>query len=94
MHRHELFGVQRSGLEQDRVRHADLADVVDEPASIQRVEIGGRESHPRTDPSCRFGDPLRVRLGVRVFRLDRGRKRKDHVLGAVQRVVGALQPQS
>jgi len=44
VHRHELFGVERSWLEEDRVGHADFADVVDEPASVQRVEIGGRES--------------------------------------------------
>ncbi len=43
-HDHPLLGRQGAGLEQDRVGDADLADVVQEDAAAQRVELGGGQA--------------------------------------------------
>ena len=44
LHQLEFLGRERAGLEQHRVGHADLADVVEIAASMQRLEIFGGEA--------------------------------------------------
>ena len=93
VHLHALFVVQLSGLEQDRVRDSDLADVVDDAAPIQDVLLLSRQAHPGADPPRPLRHAQRMRLGVRILGLDRGGQRVDDLLRAVQRVVNTLQPQ-
>ena len=93
VHRDLFVVVQGTGLEEDGVGDADLADVVDETAAKQRVELRRAIAEPDADRPRRLRYPLRVRLREGVFGLDGGREREDHLLGAVQRVVDALEPE-
>src|SRR4029077_2243522 len=91
LHERGLVGIERTRLEEDRVRDADLADVVDDAASVEGVQ--GYLPHPPagTEGPGRLTYPLGVLLGERVLRLHRRRERKDHLLGAVERVVEGFQ---
>src|SRR5207245_384202 len=92
-HRCELVGVKWSRLEQDRVGDTDLADVVDEPAAVKRVQVRRPKAHPASDLARRFGHPLGMGFGERVFRLYSSGQREDDLFGTVERVVHALQAQ-
>ena len=92
-HRGKLPSVERSWLQQHRVGDADLADVVNDSAAVERVERTLRKPHLLSDASRGLGDAMSVPLRVRVLRFDRGREREDDLVGAVQIVVERLQPQ-
>src|SRR5439155_3654704 len=62
-------------------------------AAIERVQRPLRQPDLLADVSRSLGDSMGVPLGIRVLRLDRGREREDHLVGAVQVVVKRLQPQ-
>src|SRR5437870_1816174 len=93
VHRDLFVGVERPGLEEDGVRNSDLADVVDEAAAVERVQVRRAEAQADTDHPRRLGDTLGMGFGERIFGLDRRREREDDLLGAVQRVVQTLEPQ-
>src|SRR5258708_18626622 len=93
-HARGLDLVERAGLEQDRVGHADLSDVVDDSASIEGVERVLSQSDPTSEVASRLSDSLGVPFCECVLRFNRGGEREDHLLGAVERVVERLQAQS
>jgi hypothetical protein len=84
LHQLELLGGQRARLQQDRIGHADLADVVQIPAAVQRFEIVVAEPDRLTQPDGVAGEPLAVALGQRVARLDGERQGHERGLGRVQ----------
>ena len=67
---------QRPGLEQDRVRDPDLADVVEERAELQPLQRVGVEAELAADAE-EVSVIQRVRGGVLVPRLERVRERLD-----------------
>ena len=72
-----LFRRQRAGLAQHGVADADLADVVQERAEPQDLELVGGEVHLPADRHRHRADALRVAGGVRVPRIERQRERAD-----------------
>ena len=93
LHLRHLDRVERTGLVQDRIRDADLADVVDHAAPIERVEhaVGKAEALP--EETCGLANALRVPLGESILSLDCGGEGEDHVLSSVEGVVELLQTQ-
>src|SRR5258708_39795088 len=83
-HARGLDLVERAGLEQDRVGHADLSDVVDDAASIEGVERVLSQSDPTSEVASRLSDSLGVPFCECVLRFNRGGEREDHLLGAVE----------
>ena len=63
--------VERAGLEQHGVLDADLADVVEERAELERLEAVGRIAGFLREHERVRGDAAAVALGVRVLRFDR-----------------------
>ena len=82
-HQRPLLGGQRAGLEQDRVGHGDLADVVEQEAELDLgvdLDAGGVG-----DPQPVGGDALGVLARVGVARLDRvGERQHGRLVGAAQ----------
>ena len=76
---------QLAGLEQDRVGHRDLADVVQQEAELDLRRLLDREPDGAGQLHPVRGDALGVLAGVRVARLDGVRQR------AHGRAVGAAQ---
>ena len=70
-HVHPLVVVERAGLEQHRVLDADLADVVQERAELERLEAVDRIAGFLREHERVRGDAAAVALGVRVLRFDR-----------------------
>ena len=66
-----LLGAKRTGLAQQLARHADLADVVQQRAVAQPVELGPADAHPPADRNREVGDLVGVVGGVGVLQLDR-----------------------
>ena len=93
-HDANLVTGQRARFQQDRVGDADLADVMDDPAAVEGVERALWQPQLHADMARSLGHAMRVLLGVLVLRLDSRGQREDHLLGAVERVVHGLQPQS
>ena len=56
---------------------ADLADVVEERAELEPLQLGGLEAQRLADAQRHVGDPARVRGGVLVVGLERVRQRLD-----------------
>ena len=84
--------VSRLGLEQDRVRDGDLADVVQQEAEL---DLRGRrelDAHRARELEAVGGHPLGVLVRVGVARLDRvGERAHGRAVGAAQPLrVGAL----
>ena len=61
----------RPGFEQDAVRDADLADVVEDRAEPDRLDLVRRQLEQLRDANGERGEPLAVAVQVRVARLDR-----------------------
>ena len=72
-------GLERAGLREDRVRDADLADVVEERGGRERPELRRRRRELAPDRERDPPHALRVARRVRVARLDRGVQRLDRV---------------
>ncbi len=92
LHQLELFRRQLARLEQHGVRNADLADVVQVAAAVQRVQIVGRETQRPAEQDGVSRQALAVAVGVRVARLDGQRQRHERGLGGVERVDQVLHP--
>ena len=75
-----------------RVRHGDLADVVQKAAALERREIRGVESQRPAHARRIRRQPLAVPLRRRVARLDRRAHAEDDRLGRLEIVGVALQP--
>ncbi len=66
----ELLGAQRLGLEQDRVRDRDLADVVQQEAELELGLVRDVHAHGTGDGQAVGGDALGVLAGIGVACLD------------------------
>jgi hypothetical protein len=66
-----LGGGQRAGLAEDLAGDADLADVVEEGAVAEAVQLGAGNAHPGADGGGQVGDLVGVVGGVGVLQLDR-----------------------
>ncbi len=96
-----LLRRQRPRLLQDRLGHADLADVVQETRLSHEIDGGGRESEGRRNAPTQRRHALGVAARVRVLRLQRIRQPEQrladrplqlviqaaHVLGVAQRLL-------
>jgi hypothetical protein len=92
-----LLGRQGARLQEDRGRDADLADVVEESAQLQPLELFLIETQLDADPESEIGDPPGVRRRVLVVglegvgeRLDRGDERSLERLVAPGALEGEL----
>src|ERR671923_108248 len=68
---------QRAGLVEDRLGDADLADVVEQRADLDRVEIRADVAETARELHRDRGNPLGVLAGGAVLRLDAPRERGD-----------------
>ena len=66
-----LVGAQRPGLAQDLAGDADLADVVEQGAVAEPVQLDAADAHPGADGGREVGDLVGVVGGVGVLQLDR-----------------------
>ena len=71
LHEGVLLLAERPLLPDERARHGQLADVVDEGGDPYPVEGVTPEPHLLGGDLAEVGDPLGVALGVEVFRLER-----------------------
>jgi hypothetical protein len=71
-HVHPFLRAELRGLVQDGVRHADLADVVQERAELQRAQILARQIQLAPQTQAETDDALRVAVRLAVARLQRG----------------------
>ncbi len=70
LHDGGLFGVERTGLEQNRVGNADLPDIVQVAALGKSLEVLVRQSELTADRDTVAREPLTVALGAGITRLD------------------------
>ena len=77
VHHRPLFLGQAILLEEDRVRDADLADVVKQPAPLEGLEVRLAQPHHPPDVARDRLDPLRVQGGVRIPLVHRRGERGD-----------------
>ena len=86
-------GVSGPGLAQHGVADADLADVVQEGAEPQNLELIVGQGHLPADADRHRADALRVAGGIRVPRVERQRQRADRAdIGGLGRRFGADSP--
>ena len=71
--------VSAPGLAQDRVRHADLAHVVEQPGDLDRLELLVVEADEAAEEHAVAGDVLAVALRVAVLAVDRDDEALEHV---------------
>ena len=89
-HERPLVGIEGAALAQHGLRHADLADVVQEPGLRERVDLVGRQSERGAEPASRGADALGVTARAHVFRLQRVRQAEQRLTDrAAQLVVEA-----
>ncbi len=90
-HQSELLTVELAGLEQDRVGHADLSDVVEEEAVLELGVVHEIGSDPLGEAERQLRDSSCVRAGLVVAQLEHGRQgangRAVRVLHCTQRRV-------
>ena len=77
VHHHPLLAGQPLLLQQDAVRHADLADVVEQAAPLEGLQLRLRYVHLAPDVDRDLLDPLAVLAGERVALVDGPRQRPD-----------------
>ena len=88
-----LFGVQAARLVQDRVRRADLADIVQDGAAAQLAADRFVKAHDPRDLGDERADAFDVAAGAMVPGLDGAGEREEHVLGLVEMVLEHLHAQ-
>ena len=92
-HDGELLVVEGAWLEQDGVRYAHLADVVEEGPVAHRVELRSRHPEGAGEPHGHVGDAPRVPLGLAVPELEGLRPAFDRgLVGLGELGVGQPQP--
>ena len=89
LHQLELVARERRRLEQQGVGDADLADVVQVAAAIERREILGGPAERGSERDGIVRQPLAVAVGVLVARFDDERQAPEDALGGIE-VVGVL----
>jgi len=79
LHLEELVVGEPGGLEQHRVGHADLADVVEDPGGPDLVDLLLRHPELAREHRGVLGDPGGVLVGVAVLEVDRAGEGVDRV---------------
>ena len=79
VHQHPLLAGQPLLLEQHPVRHADLADVMEQPAPLQRLQLPLRDMHLPPDVDGDLLDPLAVLARERIPLVDGTGQRPDRL---------------
>ena len=87
LHAFELFPRQDIGLQEDRVRQRDLADIVKIPATTERRDRIFVKAQPHADVGGIQRETLAMAVGVGIARLDHERQAAQDVFSRVQ-VVG------
>src|SRR5262245_64771015 len=81
---------QRARLLDDRLTHADLADVVEDARVTDRSQLLGTEAEDAADLFAVARDPPQMPLGVRILELHPARHREDHSFGVLEVIGEAL----
>ena len=92
LHRLVFRGGQRSGFEENRVGHPNLAQVVHETAAAQHREIVVGEAESATKHHGRGRKTLAVSVRVGVSRLDGQRQAHDHIVSPIEFVGKTFDP--
>ena len=79
VHDHPLVAVEAVLLEKDGIRDTDLADIVEQPAPFQRLELRTVDPHDHSDIDRDLLDPLAVPRRIRIALVDRLRQRPDRL---------------
>ena len=87
----ELGRGQARRLEQDRIGDADLADVVQVAAAIERRDLVFREAERPAERDREPGESLAVAVGVGIARVDRQRQALEDGFGRLEVVGVALE---
>jgi len=82
-HLDPLLVVERPRLEEDRVAHADLADVVQRRAALDVVEVATVDAELAREPPRVSAHAPRVPLRLRVAQVERGDEAVEQVGGAL-----------
>jgi hypothetical protein len=88
-----LVVIERTALRQDRIGDADLADVMEQGAIGDGIELGGREAEADPEPPGEEREPLAVMLGLGVLGLDGVRQRRDHRMSGLHANEGTTEAQ-
>src|SRR2546422_10428058 len=83
--------VERPTLQQDVIGHGDLADIVKNPAALERIEIAAVQSKRAAERGGIPREALTVTAGAGVARLDRRAQAHDDALGRFQFIGVALE---
>ena len=86
------MGIETAVLEQDGIWHRDLADVVEEPAALERGQILGVETERFAEPRRVVGEALAVAVRAGIARFDRRTETEDDRFGRLELVGEAFQP--
>ena len=78
-----LVGVEGSWLGEDCGMHPNLADVVDQSATVQRDQVKLSESQSRADVQGGVRHSLSMTFGVRIPGLGGGRQRENELFGVM-----------
>src|SRR5215471_380515 len=77
LHQPPLLGAERASLEEDAVGYRNLAEVVEEPAQTQRLQLVFAQSKSLAECHRPRSQPDAVPGGIRVPSLDREREARD-----------------
>jgi hypothetical protein len=90
-HDARLLRIQFALLEEDGVRHGNLADVVQEPAAFQRRKIRFIESERPSEGRRVPGETLTMAARTRIARFDGGTQSEQHGFGRLEIIGVPLQ---
>ncbi len=94
VHDHPLVLVEPLLLQQDAVRHADLADVMEQAAPLERFELRIVDVHHPPDVDRDLLDPMAVLGRVRIALVDGLRERPDRLREHLAHLDEALEGES
>jgi hypothetical protein len=72
----QLLLVQPRGLQENRIRHADFANIVEQRSARHVFELGLASAQPTAKQFGIAADPLRMNFGLLVTRVERSGERK------------------
>lgn len=73
-----LFIGEPGRFEEERIRHANLSDIVKVSAQVQRAQVGDRQPELLAESSGVSGETLTMPVGVGITGLDGQRQTQDH----------------
>src|SRR5277367_2506945 len=73
-----LCGRERSGLQQNRIRHSDLSNVMHNASATQSGDLLGRKAQVLTQDCGVFGQAFTVAVSVRIFAFNAASQREQH----------------